>query len=217
MERGEPAYVHCWGGIGTDRHRRGLVPRPPPRSDGRRGARPPRRPLAGRSEERDLPRVAPDGGAAAGRPPLRRKRRREAVSARIDSPTNPRIAAAARATREGEALVLEGARTLVDALDAGIVPDVVFAVSDLAPVDAAAVDRAGGPASRSSRSPPASSRASPTSSRREPSSRSPPCPSRLWKPSPARGSSSSSTGSRTPRTSAPSSGPPRPSAREESS
>jgi len=65
------------------------------------------------------------------------------VNVRIDSPTNPRIAAAARAAREGEALVLEGARMLVDALEAGIVPDVVFAAFDLAPVDAAAVDRAG--------------------------------------------------------------------------
>ncbi len=64
------------------------------------------------------------------------------MSTRIDSPTNPRIAAAARAARDGDALALEGARTLVDALEAGVVPDVVFAVSDLAPTDAAAVDRA---------------------------------------------------------------------------
>lgn len=61
---------------------------------------------------------------------------------RIDSPTNPRIAAAARAAREGEALVLEGARTLVDALEAGLVPDVLFAAADLAPADTLAVERA---------------------------------------------------------------------------
>ncbi len=65
------------------------------------------------------------------------------MNARIDSPANPRIGAAARAAREGEALVLEGARMLVDALEAGIVPDVVFALPDLAPADAAALDRAG--------------------------------------------------------------------------
>jgi TrmH family RNA methyltransferase len=65
------------------------------------------------------------------------------LNVRIDSPTNPRIGAAARATREGEALVLEGARMLGDALEAGVVPDVVFASPDLAPADAAALDRAG--------------------------------------------------------------------------
>ena len=64
------------------------------------------------------------------------------MSDRIESPANPRIAAAVRAAREGKALVLEGARMLVDALDAGLVPDVVFAASDLAPVDTVAVDRA---------------------------------------------------------------------------
>jgi TrmH family RNA methyltransferase len=65
------------------------------------------------------------------------------VSLRIDSPTNPRIAAAARAAREGAVVVLEGSRTLVDALEAGLVPDVVFAAADLTPADALAVDRAG--------------------------------------------------------------------------
>lgn len=64
------------------------------------------------------------------------------MSARIDSPSNPRVAAAARAVREGEALLLEGARILADALDAGVVPDVVFAATDLAPFDAAAAERA---------------------------------------------------------------------------
>ena len=64
------------------------------------------------------------------------------MRARIDSPANPRIAIAARAAREGEVLVLEGARTIVDALEAGLIPAVIFAATDLAPVDAAAVDRA---------------------------------------------------------------------------
>jgi len=64
------------------------------------------------------------------------------VSERIDSPSNPRVAAAARAVRDGEALLLEGARTLEDALDAGIVPAVVFSATDLAPVDSAAAGRA---------------------------------------------------------------------------
>ncbi len=64
------------------------------------------------------------------------------MSLHIDSPTNPRIAAATRAARSGEALALEGARMIVDALEAGLVPDVVFAATDLAPGDAAAVDRA---------------------------------------------------------------------------
>lgn len=66
------------------------------------------------------------------------------MSTRIDSPTNPRIAAAARAAREGEALVLEGARMLVEALEAGLVPDVVYAAPDLSPVDTAALERASG-------------------------------------------------------------------------
>jgi TrmH family RNA methyltransferase len=64
------------------------------------------------------------------------------MSARIDSPANPRVAAAVRAVREGEVLLLEGARTLGDALDAGVVPGVVFAATDLTPVDAAAAARA---------------------------------------------------------------------------
>lgn len=64
------------------------------------------------------------------------------MSARIDSPSNPRVAAAARAVREGEALLLEGARILEDALEAGLVPDVVFSATDLAPVDSAAAARA---------------------------------------------------------------------------
>ncbi len=64
------------------------------------------------------------------------------MSARIDSPANPRISAAVRAVREGDLLLLEGARTVVDALEAGVVPNVVYAAPDLAPVDATAADRA---------------------------------------------------------------------------
>ena len=64
------------------------------------------------------------------------------MSARIDSPSNPRVTAAVRAVREGEALLLEGARSLVDALDAGVVPTLLFAVPGLAPADDAAADRA---------------------------------------------------------------------------
>lgn len=64
------------------------------------------------------------------------------MSLRIDSPSNPRVAAAARAVREGEALLLEGSRILQDALDAGVVPDIVFAAPELAPVDASAAGRA---------------------------------------------------------------------------
>ncbi len=64
------------------------------------------------------------------------------MSDRIDSPSNPRVAAAARAVREGEALLLEGARSLVDALEAGVVPELLFATAGLSPADAAATDRA---------------------------------------------------------------------------
>ncbi len=64
------------------------------------------------------------------------------MSARVDSPTNPRVASAARAIREGEVLLLEGARSIFDALEAGVVPGLVFAAPDLAPVDSAAASRA---------------------------------------------------------------------------
>lgn len=64
------------------------------------------------------------------------------MSDRIDSPSNPRVAAAVRAVRDGETLLLEGARTIGDALDAGVVPSVVFAAADRTPVDAAAAGRA---------------------------------------------------------------------------
>lgn len=68
------------------------------------------------------------------------------MSARIDSPSNPRVGAAARAVREGDALLLEGARTIVDALDAGVVPTVAFVAPDPSPFDAhaAALARAAG-------------------------------------------------------------------------
>jgi tRNA G18 (ribose-2'-O)-methylase SpoU len=45
---------------------------------------------------------------------------------RIDSPSNPRIVAAARALARGERMPIEGTRMLAEALDAGVVPDVVF-------------------------------------------------------------------------------------------
>ena len=64
------------------------------------------------------------------------------MSTRIDSPANPRVAAAARAVRDGQALLLEGARTIADALEAGVVPRILFAASALTPVDERAVARA---------------------------------------------------------------------------
>jgi tRNA G18 (ribose-2'-O)-methylase SpoU len=45
---------------------------------------------------------------------------------RIDSPANPRIAAAARAVAEGDRMLLEGRRMVEDALDAGIALEEVF-------------------------------------------------------------------------------------------
>lgn len=45
---------------------------------------------------------------------------------RIESPSNPRIAAAARALARGERMPIEGTRMLAEALDAGVVPDIVF-------------------------------------------------------------------------------------------
>lgn len=64
------------------------------------------------------------------------------MTVRIDSPSNPRVAFAVRAVREGEAILLEGSRALFDALDADVVPEVVFVASELAPVDADAAERA---------------------------------------------------------------------------
>lgn len=45
---------------------------------------------------------------------------------KIDSPTNPRIAAAARAIARGERVPLEGERMLGEALDAGVAPEAVY-------------------------------------------------------------------------------------------
>ncbi|MGA7992791.1 MAG: TrmH family RNA methyltransferase, partial [Thermoanaerobaculia bacterium] len=45
---------------------------------------------------------------------------------RIDSPSNPRIAAAARAVAAGDRMLLEGKRMVEDALDAGIAVEEVF-------------------------------------------------------------------------------------------
>ncbi|MEO8054276.1 MAG: RNA methyltransferase [Acidobacteriota bacterium] len=45
---------------------------------------------------------------------------------RIESPTNPRIAAAVRAVAEGDRMLLEGRRMVEEALDAGVALDEVF-------------------------------------------------------------------------------------------
>jgi RNA methyltransferase, TrmH family len=45
---------------------------------------------------------------------------------RIDSPSNPRITSALRAVERGERMLLEGPRTLEEALEAGIVPEEIF-------------------------------------------------------------------------------------------
>ena len=50
----------------------------------------------------------------------------ERVRPPVDSPTNPRVAAALRALRDGERMALEGARALGEALDAGVVPETLF-------------------------------------------------------------------------------------------
>ena len=49
-----------------------------------------------------------------------------AVRLPVDSPANPRVAAALRALRDGERIPLEGARSLAEALAAGVVPESVF-------------------------------------------------------------------------------------------
>ena len=64
------------------------------------------------------------------------------MSGRIDSPSNARIVAAARAVRDVKVQLLEGTRTLADALDAGVVPDVVFAAPEPLPLDAETIERA---------------------------------------------------------------------------
>lgn len=60
------------------------------------------------------------------------------MSARIESPSNARVASFARAVHEGSVLLIEGARSLRDAIEAGVIPTVVFASPDLVPVDASA-------------------------------------------------------------------------------
>jgi tRNA G18 (ribose-2'-O)-methylase SpoU len=49
---------------------------------------------------------------------------------RIESPTNPRIAAAVRAVAEGDHMLLEGKRMVEEALDAGVPLEDVFVVQD---------------------------------------------------------------------------------------
>jgi tRNA G18 (ribose-2'-O)-methylase SpoU len=51
---------------------------------------------------------------------------------RIDSPSNPRIAAAVRAVAGGDRMLLEGKRMVEDALDAGIALDEVFVEAETA-------------------------------------------------------------------------------------
>jgi TrmH family RNA methyltransferase len=52
--------------------------------------------------------------------------------ARIESPTNPRIAAAVRVVAAGDRMLLEGRRMVEEALDAGIVLDEVFVQDEMA-------------------------------------------------------------------------------------
>ena len=49
---------------------------------------------------------------------------------RIESPTNPRIAAAVRAVAAGDRMLLEGKRMVEEALDAGVPLDEVFVIQD---------------------------------------------------------------------------------------
>jgi tRNA G18 (ribose-2'-O)-methylase SpoU len=50
---------------------------------------------------------------------------------RIDSPANPRIAAAVRAVAEGDRMLLEGRRMVEEALDAGIALEDLFVVGEM--------------------------------------------------------------------------------------
>ncbi len=50
---------------------------------------------------------------------------------RIDSPSNPRIAAAVRAVAGGDRMLLEGKRMVEEALDAGVRLDEVFVLDEL--------------------------------------------------------------------------------------
>lgn len=54
---------------------------------------------------------------------------------RIDSPSNPRIAAAARAVEKGELMLLEGRRMVEDALEAGVLVEEVFVQGENAEED----------------------------------------------------------------------------------
>ena len=49
---------------------------------------------------------------------------------RIESPTNPRIAAAVRAVAEGDRMLLEGKRMVEEALEAGVAIEEVFVLTD---------------------------------------------------------------------------------------
>ncbi len=50
---------------------------------------------------------------------------------RIDSPANPRIAAAVRAVAAGDRMLLEGKRMVEEALDAGIALEDVFVLDEM--------------------------------------------------------------------------------------
>jgi len=50
---------------------------------------------------------------------------------RIDSPSNPRVAAAVRAVAGGDRMLLEGKRMVEEALDAGIAIDEVFVLDEM--------------------------------------------------------------------------------------
>src|SRR5512135_10992 len=50
---------------------------------------------------------------------------------RIESPSNPRIAAAVRAVAEGDRMLLEGKRIVEEALDAGIALEDLFVVDEI--------------------------------------------------------------------------------------
>jgi len=52
------------------------------------------------------------------------------MTTRIDSPSNPRIAAAVKAIASGETMLLEGRRMIEEALDAGVLVEGVFVQND---------------------------------------------------------------------------------------
>lgn len=59
----------------------------------------------------------------------------------VDSPKNSRVAAAARALRDGELMALEGTRSIVEALDAGVALEALF--YEEGAVDGELLERAG--------------------------------------------------------------------------